>query len=84
MVTELSNNKENDNNEQEISEMQFDNFSLKSNARASASRSKAKQNHRDVLLPAHPQDFYPSGKEIGLMFVEPEDYSPVDTECQNN
>ena len=41
LVTELSNNKENDNNEQETSEMQFDNFALKSNARAFASRSKA-------------------------------------------
>ena len=39
LVTELSNNKENDNNEQETSEMQFDNFALKSNARVSASRS---------------------------------------------
>ena len=37
LVTELSNNKENDNNEQETSEMQFDNFALKSNARAFAS-----------------------------------------------
>ena len=42
LVTELSNNKANDNNEQETSEMQFDNFALKSNARAFASRSKAK------------------------------------------
>ena len=41
LVTALSNNKENDNNEQETSEMLFDNFALKSNARAFASRSKA-------------------------------------------
>ena len=39
-VTALSNIKENDN-EQETSEMLFDNFALKSNARAFASRSKA-------------------------------------------
>ena len=41
LVTDLSNNKENDNNEQETFEMQFDNFALKSNARAFASQSKA-------------------------------------------
>ena len=42
LVTELSNNKENDNNEQGTSEMQFENFALKTNALAFASRSKAK------------------------------------------
>ena len=41
LVTDLSNNKENDNNEQETSEIQFDNFALKSNACAFACRSKA-------------------------------------------
>ena len=42
LVTDLRNNKENDNNEQETSEMLFDNFALKSNERAFASQSKAK------------------------------------------
>ena len=41
LVTDLI-NKEYDDNEQETSEMQFENFALKSNARAFASRSKAK------------------------------------------
>ena len=41
LATDSSNNKENDNNEQETSEMQFEDFALKSNARAFASRSKA-------------------------------------------
>ena len=27
---------------------------------------RLKHNHKDVLLPAHPQDLYPSGKESGL------------------
>ena len=40
-VTDLSNNKENDNNEQETSEMQFEDFALKTNVLAFASRSKA-------------------------------------------
>ena len=80
LVTELSNNKENDNNEQETSEMQFDNFVLKSNARAFASRSKAS---RDVLLPAHPQELYPSGKESGLMLSQ-KIFRQSITQCQNN
>ena len=28
---------------------------------------RLKQNHKDVLFPAHPQEFYPSGKESGLI-----------------
>ena len=46
LVTDLSNNKENVNNEQETSEMQFEKFALKSNARASTRRSKAKTKPR--------------------------------------
>ena len=42
LVTHLSNNKENDNNEQETTEMQFENVTLKKNVLAFASRSKAK------------------------------------------
>ena len=42
LVTDLRNNKENDNNEQETFEMLFDNFALKSNERPFASQSKAK------------------------------------------
>ena len=41
LVTNL-NNKEQDDKEQETSEMQFEDYALKSNARAFASRSKAK------------------------------------------
>ena len=41
LVTELI-DKEYDDNEQETSEMQFEDYALKSNARAFASRSKAK------------------------------------------
>ena len=41
LVTNL-NNKENENNEQETSEMQFEDFALKTNVLAFASRSKAK------------------------------------------
>ena len=37
---------------------------------------RLKQNHKDVLLPAHPQELYPLG-ERKWTDVEPEDYSPV-------
>ena len=42
MVRDLSNNKENDNNEQETSEIKLEAFALKTNVLAFASRSKAK------------------------------------------
>ena len=42
LVTDLSNNKENDNNEQETSEIQFEDFALKTNVLAFSNRSKAK------------------------------------------
>ena len=45
VVTSLNNN-EQDDNEQETSEMQFEDYALKSNARASASRTKAKAKPR--------------------------------------
>ena len=38
LVTDLSNNKEDDNNEQETSEMQFEDFALKTKVLAFASR----------------------------------------------
>ena len=52
-VTDLS-NKEDDDNEQETSEMKFEEFTLKTNVLAFASRSK--ENHEDVLLLAHLQE----------------------------
>ena len=70
LVTDLSNNNENDNNEQETSEMQFQDFALKANVLAFASRSKAKPNHKDFLLPAHLQELYPSGKESELILSQ--------------
>ena len=83
LVTDLSTNKENNNNEQETSDMQFDNFELKSNARAFASRSKAKANSQRRLLPAHPQELYPSGKKSGLMLSQKIIRQSI-TQCQNN
>ena len=58
LVTDLN------DNEQETSEMQFEDFALKSNARAFASRSKANAKPQRRTLPAHPQKLYLSGKEL--------------------
>ena len=46
LVTDLRNNKEDDDNEQETSEMQFEDFALKTNVLTFASRSKTKAKPR--------------------------------------
>ena len=46
LVTDLSNNKEDDNSEQETSEMEFEDFALKTNVLTFSSRSKAKAKPR--------------------------------------
>ena len=76
LVTNLSNNNEDDNNEQETSEMQFEDFALKTNVLAFASRSKAK---------AKPQRRTPASSSVRTVpigerkwtDIEPEDYSPI-------
>ena len=66
LVTNLNDNTEYDDNEQETSEMQFEDYALKSNPGDFASRSKAKaKNHKDAILQAHPQKLFLLGKELG-------------------
>ena len=76
LVTDLSNNKEDDNNEQETSEMQFEDFALKTNVLASVSRSKAKAKPRRRTLACSSTRTVPIG-ERKWTDIEPEDYSPV-------
>ena len=64
LVTDLSNNKD-DHNEQETSQMQFEDCALKKMYLLLRADQRIKQNHKDVFLPAHPQKLYPSGKELG-------------------
>ena len=65
LVTDLS-NKDQDDNEQETSEIQFEDFALKTNVLAFASRSKAKAKpQKTYFLPFHPQKLYLLGKELG-------------------
>ena len=76
LVTDLS-KKEHDDNEQETSEMQFEDCVLKSNVRAFASRSKAKANPQRHTL-ASPSTRTLLIGERKWTDVEPEDFSPVD------
>ena len=65
LVTNLSNNKGQDDNEQETSEMQFEDCPLKSNARAFASRSKAKAKPQRRTLASSSTKLYLLEKEFG-------------------
>ena len=67
LVTDLSNNKENDNNVQETSEMQFEDFALKTYVLAFASRSKAKAKPQRRTLASSSTKTVPIGKESGLI-----------------
>ena len=82
-VTSASSDKEYDDDEQETSEMQFEDFALKTNVLALRADQRLKQNHKDVLLPAHPQELYPSGKESGLMLSQKIIRQSL-AQCQNN
>ena len=44
---------------------------------------RQKQNHEDVLLPAHPQELYLLGKEFGPMLNQENIQSPI-MKCQRN
>ena len=83
LVTDLSNNKEDDNNEQETSEIQFEDFALKTNARAFASRSKAKAKPRRRTSACSSTRTIPIGKELGLILSQ-KNIRPSLIQCQNN
>ena len=82
LVTDLSNNNENDNNEQETSEMHFEDSALKSNVLAFASRSKAKAKPRRRTLACSSKRIVPIGERTWTD-TEPEDYSPIDDPVSN-
>ena len=76
LVTDLSNNKENDDNEQETSEMQFEEFALKTNALTFASRPKANAKPQRRTLASSSTRTVPIG-ESSWTDIEPENYSPI-------
>ena len=73
LVTDLSNK---DDNEQETSEMQFEDFALKSNVLAFASRSKAKAKPRRRTSACSSTRTIPIG-ERSWTDIEPETYSSI-------
>ena len=68
--------KEDDDNEQETSEMQFEDYALKTNVLAFASRSKAKAKPRRRTPACSFTRTVPIG-ERSWTDIEPEDYSPI-------
>ena len=75
LVTDLS-NKEYYDNEQEFSEMKFEEFALKTNVFASASRSKAKARPRRCTSACSSTRTVPFC-ERSWTDIEPETYSPI-------
>ena len=71
-----SNNKDQDDNEQETSEMQFEDFALMTNVLAFASRSKAKAKPRRRTPPCSSARTVPVG-ERSWTDIEPENYSSI-------
>ena len=76
LVTNLNNN-EQDDNEQETSEMQFKDYALKSNARAFASRSKAKAKPQRLTSASSSTKTFPT-RERTWTDIEPQKYSLSD------
>ena len=74
--TDLSNNKEDDNNEQETSEIQFEDFALKTNVLVFAIRSKAEAKPRRRTPASSSTRTVPIG-ERKWTDIEPQDYSPI-------
>ena len=76
LVTNLNNN-EQDDNEQETSEMQFEDYALESTAHAFASRSKAKAKPQRRVSASSFTKTIPIG-ERNWTDIEPQDHSPTD------
>ena len=76
LVTDLS-NKEHNDNEQETSEMQFEDCALKSNVFAFASRSKAKAKPQRRISASSSTKTVPIGERTWTD-IEPQDYSSID------
>ena len=76
LLTDLS-NKEDDDNEQETSEMKFEDCPLKTNVLAFASRSKAKAKPQNRISASSSTKTVPIGERTWTD-IEPQDYSSID------
>ena len=82
LVTNL-NNKDQDENEQETSEMQFEECAFKLNASDFASRSKAKAKPQGRDPASSSTRTFPVGKELGLILNHKNIRSPI-IQCRRN
>ena len=83
LVTNL-NNKDQDDNEQETSKMQFEECALKFNAGDFCKADqRPKQKHKDEILPVHPQELYLLVKELGPMLNQ-ENIRSLIIQCRRN
>ena len=71
------------NNEQEMSEVQFKENALKWMRRILHADRRPKQNHKDEILPAHPQELYLLETELGPMSNHENIQSPI-VKCRRN
>ena len=65
------------NNEQELSEVQLEEYALKLNAMILHGDQRPKQNHKDEKLPVRPQEQYLLEKEFGPMSNQENIQSPI-------
>ena len=63
--------------------MKSEEFVLKTRVLAFAADQRLKQDHEDVLLPAHPQELYPSEKELGQI-LNHKIIRPFTIQCRRN
>ena len=63
--------------------MQFEEYASRLNAGDFASHERPKQNHKNEILPAHPQELYLLGKELGPMLNQENIQSPI-MKCRRN
>ena len=77
LVTDLSNKEHDENNEQETSEMQFEDYVLKSNVLAFANRSKAKAKPKRRISASPSTKTIPIGERTWTD-IEPQDYFSID------
>ena len=82
LVTDLI-DKEYDDNEQETSETKTEEFAVKTNVLAFASRSKAKARPRRRTSATHLQELYLSVKDLGLILSQKLIHLSL-TQCQND
>ena len=63
--------------------MQFEECALKLNASDFEADQRPKQKHKNAMLPAHPQELYLLGKELGLILNHKNIRSPI-IQCRRN